>query len=102
MLRHSIRIVLASGALPLIDFPAIFGHEGSQINISSSRRRPPTVTVEVKPQGKKMEIGALTFLLQNKKYVGVIEGNSVPNEVSRPHFPKLFVPDPWQFIPRLV
>lgn len=38
-------------------------------------------TVGVPPPGGKIEIDALMFLLENKKYVGVIEGDSVPGEV---------------------
>lgn len=40
-------------------------------------------TVGVPPPGGKIEIDALTFLLENKRYIGVIEGDSVPAEVSR-------------------
>ena len=39
-------------------------------------------TVGVPPAGKKVQIDALSFLLENKIYMGVIEGDSVPAEVS--------------------
>lgn len=38
--------------------------------------------VGVPPAGKKMQINPLTFLLENKTFVGVIEGDSVPEVVS--------------------
>ena len=38
-------------------------------------------SVGVAPAGKKIEINPLTFLLENKTYVGVIEGDSVPEVV---------------------
>jgi Zn-dependent alcohol dehydrogenase len=38
-------------------------------------------TVGVPPPGGKIRIDALTFLLENKKYIGVIEGDSNPIEV---------------------
>lgn len=38
-------------------------------------------TVRVPPPGKKIQIDPLTFLLENKPYVGVIEGDSVPEVV---------------------
>lgn len=40
------------------------------------------VTVGVPPVDAKISIDPLTFLLENKKYIGVIEGDSVPAEVS--------------------
>ena len=39
-------------------------------------------TVGVPPQWRKLQIDPLTFLLDNKTYVGVIEGDSVPEVVS--------------------
>lgn len=39
-------------------------------------------TVGVPPPGRKIQIDPLTFLLENKTYVGVIEGDSVPEVVS--------------------
>lgn len=41
------------------------------------------VTVGVPPPDKKISIDPLTFLLENKRYIGVIEGDSVPAEVSQ-------------------
>lgn len=38
-------------------------------------------TVGVPPPGKKIQIDPLTFLLENKTYVGVIEGDSLPEIV---------------------
>lgn len=40
------------------------------------------VTVGVPPPDVKISIDPLMFLLQNKRYIGVIEGDSVPTEVS--------------------
>ena len=40
-----------------------------------------TASVGVPATGKKIEIDPLTFLLENKTYVGVIEGDSVPETV---------------------
>lgn len=40
------------------------------------------VTVGVPPTESKISIDPLTFLLENKKYIGVIEGDSVPSQVS--------------------
>ena len=40
-------------------------------------------TVGVPPPGEKIQIDALTFLLENKTYIGVIEGDSVPEVVRR-------------------
>lgn len=37
--------------------------------------------VGVPPVGRKIQIDPLTFLLENKRYIGVIEGDSVPSEV---------------------
>lgn len=39
------------------------------------------VTVGVPPPNAKISIDPLMFLLQNKRYIGVIEGDSVPKEV---------------------
>ncbi|KAK5273678.1 hypothetical protein LTR99_007751 [Exophiala xenobiotica] len=36
--------------------------------------------VGVPPVGRKIQIDPLTFLLENKRYIGVIEGDSVPSE----------------------
>ena len=55
--------------------------------------RGVAATVGVPPQGKKIQIDPLTFLLENNTYVGVIEGDSVPRDVrarlqsSRPSHP---------------
>lgn len=43
--------------------------------------RGVTATVGVPPPGMKIQIDPLTFLLENKTYVGVIEGDSVPEVV---------------------
>ncbi len=43
--------------------------------------RGVAATVGVPPPGKKIQIDPLTFLLENKTYVGVIEGDSVPGVV---------------------
>ena len=43
--------------------------------------RGVAATVGVPPPGKKIQIDPLTFLLENKTYVGVIEGDSVPEVV---------------------
>lgn len=40
-------------------------------------------TVGVPPPGGKIEIDALTFLLENKRYIGVIEGDSDPQKVGQ-------------------
>lgn len=40
------------------------------------------VTVGVPPPNAKISIDPLIFLLENKRYIGVIEGDSVPAEVS--------------------
>lgn len=40
------------------------------------------VTVGVPPPDAKISIDPLMFLLENKRYIGVIEGDSVPQEVS--------------------
>lgn len=47
-------------------------------------------TVGVPPPGGKIEIDALTFLLENKRYIGVIEGDSDPQKVSSDFFPSAF------------
>ena len=39
------------------------------------------VSVGVPPAGIKIEIDPLSFLLENKRYIGVIEGDSVPKTV---------------------
>lgn len=59
------------------------------------------VTVGVPPPNAKISIDPLMFLLQNKRYIGVIEGDSVPAEVS---FWLEVGPlaDSEQFIPQLV
>ena len=44
--------------------------------------RGVAATVGVPPPGKKIKIDPLTFLLENKTYVGVIEGDSNPEVVS--------------------
>ena len=44
--------------------------------------RGTVATVGVPPVGKKIQIDPLEFLLANKTYVGVIEGDSVPSKVS--------------------
>ncbi|KAL8696402.1 MAG: hypothetical protein Q9224_002814 [Gallowayella concinna] len=41
--------------------------------------RGVAATVGVPPAGKKIQIDPLAFLLENKTYVGVIEGDSVPD-----------------------
>lgn len=41
------------------------------------------VTVGVPPADSKISIDPLPFLLENKRYIGVIEGDSVPAEVNR-------------------
>lgn len=43
--------------------------------------RGVAATVGVPPAGKKIQVDPLTFLLENKTYVGVIEGDSVPETV---------------------
>lgn len=44
------------------------------------------VTVGVPPADAKISIDPLPFLLENKRYIGVIEGDSVPKEVRYNHF----------------
>lgn len=44
--------------------------------------RGTLASVGVPPPGKKVQIDALSFILANKTYIGVIEGDSVPAEVS--------------------
>ena len=44
--------------------------------------RGTAATVGVPPSGKKIQIDPLEFLLYNKTYVGVIEGDSIPTKAS--------------------
>ena len=48
--------------------------------------RGVAATVGVPPAGKKIQIDPLAFLLENKSYVGIIEGDSVPAEVWQPDY----------------
>jgi Zn-dependent alcohol dehydrogenase len=47
------------------------------------------VTVGVPPPDAKIQIDPLMFLLGNKRYIGVIEGDSVPKEVGPRHAARL-------------
>ena len=53
--------------------------------IESLAPRGTAVTVGVPPPNAKISIDPLTFLLDNKQYIGVIEGDSVPKDVSCGH-----------------
>jgi Zn-dependent alcohol dehydrogenase len=47
------------------------------------------VTVGVPPADSKISIDPLMFLLKNKRYIGIIEGDSVPTEVCDIYMPAL-------------
>lgn len=42
------------------------------------------VSVGIPPPEKKVQINALSFLMDNKRFIGVIEGGSVPQKVKKP------------------
>jgi Zn-dependent alcohol dehydrogenase len=70
-------IVLQQRLLPLWEYPAVFGHEAM---IEAIGPEGTAALVGVPPPEQTIKIDALTFLLENKKLIGVIEGDSVPPE----------------------